>query len=228
MELRYLRLLPLPLVLLTLALPVRGDAPVPADDLKALDRDDAAADAAVASGDVPGALRYFDYFGHEQEDFARASVEYRVARQKLREAVRGAFGRREWMRAASALGVPPLPRGEDGAQPSLRRDGNVLYVKVPGGANEVPYVKVDGVWKVSVRDVLITALRARFGPAVEYEEADLFVLAGKMGRVLRGRARQLSALAEDVRAKRVASPEELREAVDRIRRPSQPEASREP
>jgi hypothetical protein len=132
------------------------------------------------------------------------------------------------MRAAVALGVPPLPRGEDNERRSVRREGNVLYAKVPGGANEVPYVKVDGVWKVSVRDVLITALRARFGPAVEYEEADLFVLAGKMGRVLRGRADQLSSLAEDVRLKRVASPGQLREAIDRIRRPAQPEASREP
>ena len=60
-----------------------------------------------------------------------------------------------------ALGVPPLPRGEDNEPRSLRREGNILYAKVPGGANEVPYVKVDGVWKVSVRDVLITALRAQ-------------------------------------------------------------------
>jgi hypothetical protein len=223
------RLLPVPLVLLALAAPSRaGDVPDAPDDLKALARDDAAAEAAVAAGDVRGALRYFDYFGHEQEDFARASVEYRIARQKLREAVRGAFGRRAWARAAAALGVPPMRRGGDGERPSLRRQGNILYLKQPGGENEVPYVNADGVWKVSVRDVLLAALRARFGPAVEYEEADLFVLAGKMARVLRGRAEQISSLAEDVREKRVATREQLHDAIDRIRGTAQPRASTTP
>jgi hypothetical protein len=186
-------------------------------DLQSLDRDDAAAEAALARGDVQGALKYFDYFGHEQEDFARATLEHRLARQKLRDAVREAFGRRAWARAAAALGVGHHWRGDDAAARTVRRDGDVLYVKLAGGDHEIPYVKVDGVWKLSIRDVLATAVKARFGRAVEYEEADLYVLAGKMARVLRERAGQLAALADDVKSKRVKNTDELHAAVERIR-----------
>ena len=194
--------------------PTSQDAAV---DLKALDRDDAAAEAALGAGDLESALKYFDYFGHEQEDFARATLEYRVARQKLAEDVRKAMGRRAWGRAARLLGVPRHWRGGD-AERSVRREGKVVYLKNPGAGNEVPYVNVGGVWKVSVRDVLITALRARFGTSVAFEEADLFVLAGKSGRVLRERAARLSSLAEDVRTKRVATVEQLDAAIDQVKR----------
>jgi hypothetical protein len=220
-------LLPLVLIFTTVVARASSTPPdrQPHPDLRALDRDDAAAEAAVASGDLDAALRYFDYAGHEQEDFARASLEYRLARQKLRGAVRDVFGRRTWARAAAALGVPRPGRGP--AQRSLRRQGPILYVKNSGGGNEVPYVEVDGVWKVSVRNILLAAVQARFGPAVEYEEADLFVLAGKMGRVFRGRAEQLSALVDDVRAGRVKSAEELHAAIDRIRRGTEVQQPRE-
>jgi hypothetical protein len=219
----------LPLVLLFTANPAHASSPIPDrqpnPELRALDRDDAAAEAAVASGDLDAALHFFDYAGHEQEDFARASLEYRIARQELRGAVRDVFGRRTWSRAAAALGVPRRGRGTP--QRSLRREGTILYVKNAGGGNEIPYVNVDGVWKVSVRNVLLAAVQVRFGETVEYEEADLFVLAGKMGRVLRGRAGQLSALAHDVRAGRVKSAEELHAAIDRVRRGTGVQQSRE-
>ena len=211
------RLLQFALVLLSCALAARASAPT-ADELRSLDRDDAAAEAAVVRGDVDGALKHFDYSGHEQEEFARATLEYRLARQKLRDAVRERFGRRAWARAAAALGVPRHWRGEGAAPRTVRRDGNVVYVRTGNANNEVPYVRVDGVWKVSVRDVLATAVKARFGPAVEYEEADLYVLAGKMGRVLRARAGRLSSLADDVRAKRVRSTDELQAAIKDIRK----------
>ena len=213
------------LALLVVTLPARagGDAPVPID-LKSLDRDDAAAEAALARGDVDGALKYFDYFGHEQEEFARATLEHRLARQELRGAVREAFGRRAWGRAAAALGVPRHWRGRGAAQRSLRREGKVIYVKSAGGENEVPYVNVGGVWKLSVRDVLAAAVKTRFGPSVEYEEADLFVLAGKMARVLRTRASQLSALVDDVKSKRVKTSDELYAAIHRIRPPASRQA----
>lgn len=197
-----------------------GAAPAASIDLKGLDRDDAAAEEALKSGDIAAALRYFDYFGHEQEDFARATLEYRLARQKLGVEVRAAFGRRAWGRAAALLGVPRRPRDVRGPKRTARREGNVLYVKHAGGGNEVPYVHVKGVWKVSVRDVLVAAVKARFGSAIDYEEADLYVLAGKVARVLRGRAGELSVLADDVRAKRITA-DELNAAVRRIREPSQ-------
>ena len=76
-------------------------------------------------------------------------------------------------------------------------------MKNSGAAHEVPYVLVDGVWKVSVREVLVIALRARFGKSLSFEEADLYVLAGKTAGVLRGHAAQLSALTKDVRAESV-------------------------
>jgi hypothetical protein len=114
-------------------------------------------------------------------------------------------------RAASRTGPGKLQR-------TARREGAVLYVKNAGAAHEVPYVNPDGTWKVSVREVLVIALRARFGPSVTYEEADLYVLAGKTGKVLRDRAAKIAALTEDLRAKRVASAEQLHESIDRIRR----------
>ena len=206
------------LALATLALSSRGANPSD-DDLRALERDDAAAEEALAKGDLGGALRFFDYFGHEQEDFARATLEHRLARQELRDAVRQAFGRRAWARAAAALGVPRHHRRGPGAPPpAVRRAGAVLYVKHPGSTNEVPYVRTGGVWKVSVRDVLATAVEARFGKRVDYEEADLFVLAGKMAKVLRSRGEQLTKLAEDVKAGRVKSADGLHAAVEKIRR----------
>ena len=215
------RSLRLPLVLV-LALQVHGTAAradVSASDLRAIDRDDAAAEAALAGGDLEAALRYFDYFGHEQEDFARATLEYRLARQGLGAAVCEALGRRAWARAARALGVPRHGRGGAGAAGrSVRREGVIVRVKNAGAANDVPYVFVDNVWKVSVREVLVTALRSRFGKSVDFEEADLHVLAGKTARVLRDRAGRLAALADDVRTKRVTTAEQLRDAVERIRR----------
>jgi hypothetical protein len=206
------------LALLAGAPPARADSP-PAD-LKALDRDDAAAEAALASGDLAAALNYFDYFGHEQEDFCRATLEYRLARQELGNAVRQALGRRAWGRAARVLAVPRHNRGRGPADRTVRREGSVVYLRNAGAANEVPYVNVNGVWKVSTREVLATALRARFGKDVEYEEADLYVLAGKMAHVLRGRARQLSELTADVREKRITTAEQLNAAVEKIRRGS--------
>jgi hypothetical protein len=186
-------------------------------DLQSLDRDDAAAEAALESGDLDAAVKYFDYFGHEQEDFCRATLEYRLARRKLEDAVRASLGNRTWGRTARALGVPRHWRGRGEGERSARRQGEVVYVKNPGAGNEVPYVYVEGHWKVSVRDVLVTALRARFGPSVGFEEADLYVLAGKTAKVLRARGARLSALADDVRAKRVATGEQLAAAVDGIR-----------
>jgi hypothetical protein len=199
------------------ATPAAGSAGV---DLRALDRDDAAAEAALESGDVATALQYFDYFGHEQEDFCRATLEYRLARQKLEGVIRSSLGSRAWGRTARVLGIPRHGRGREAADRSARREGDVVYVRNPGAGNEVPYVYADGRWKVSVRDVLAVALRARFGPSVKFEEADLYVLAGKTAKVLRDRAGRLSALAEDVRSKRVTTADELDAAVWRIRSPA--------
>lgn len=212
----------LSLALLTLAPPARAAVPTrdvgPPVDLAELRRDDVAAEAALAASDLDGAMKYFDYFGHEQEDFARATLEYRLARQKLGDVVREKFGRRAWGRTARALGVPRHGRGPGEFSRSVRREGSVVYVKNSGAGNEVPYVNAGGAWKVSVREVLVTALRARFGKALVFEEADLYVLAGKMAGVMRGRAGQLAALTDDVRAGRLTSTEQLQAAAEQIRR----------
>ena len=204
-----------PALALVAALLLAADPAPSRDELKALDRDEAAAEAAADAGDVREALRYFDYFGHEHEAFAAAVLEYGRAQRRLRRAVVGAFGDEAWADAARALGVPRR-RGGEGR--SVRRDGAVLYVKNPGATHEVPYVRVDGVWKLSLRDVLLTAVRARFGADVAVEESDLHVLAGKMAKVVQARAKSLSDLAESVRARRVRSGEELRKAVEALRR----------
>jgi hypothetical protein len=217
------RALLVPLILFAQALPARADTPAAATtgtDLKALDRDDAAAEEALDSGDLDAALKYFDYFGHEQEDFCRATLEYRLARRKLEDAIRASLGNRAWGRTARALGIPRHGRGGDDSDRAVRREGAVVYVKNPGAGNEVPYVYEDGRWKVSARDVLVVALRARFGASVKFEEADLYVLAGKTARVLRERAGRLSALADDVRSKRVATADQLDAAVWQARSPA--------
>ena len=209
------------LIVTLIAGPLRAaSAPAPApaelDDVRALDRDDAAAEAALAAGDVEKALRYFHYSGHEQEAFARATVEYRRARLGLRRSIRAAFGAPAWEQAAADLGEDKdEPRGRER---ELRREGDVLYSRSRGARHEVPYVNADGVWKVSVRDVLLTAVRARFGAGLEYEEADLYVLAGKMAKVLDARSGQFSQLADDVGAGRVTGRRELRARVRQIRR----------
>jgi len=197
------------------------DAPPSKADLADLDRDVAAAEAAADRGDFPAALRYMDFFGHEQEEFATAMLEYGRDQRKLRKAVVDALGERAWLHAADALGVPHhKPRGEGR---SARREGDVLYVRNGGAEFESPYVKVGGVWKVSVRDVLLTAIRARFGQKEKVEEADLHVLAGKMAKVIRGRSKGLSDLAEAVRTGRIRTDAALREATENLRRgPARP------
>ena len=197
------------------------DAPPSKTDLADLDRDDAAAEAAADRGDFPAALRFMDFFGHEQEEFATAMLEYGRDQRKLRKAVVDALGERAWLHAADALGVPHhKPRGEGR---SARREGDVLYVRNGGAEFESPYVKVGGVWKVSVRDVLLTAIRARFGQKEKVEEADLHVLAGKMAKVIRGRSKGLSDLAEAVRTGRIRTDAALREATENLRRgPARP------
>ena len=185
-------------------------------DLEDIDRDDAAAEAAADRGDLPAALRYMDFFGHEQEAFASAVLEYGRDQRKLRKAVLDSLGERAWRHAAAALGVPHH-RGR-GEGRSVRREGDVVYVRNAGAEFETPYVKVNGVWKVSVRDVLLTAIRARFGEREKVEEADLHVLAGKMATVIRRRSKGLSELAESVRAGRIRTDAALREAAQALRR----------
>jgi hypothetical protein len=201
--------------------PAAVPAPPTTKDLDDLDRDDAAAEAAADRGDFSAALRYMDFFGHEQEEFATAMLEFGRDQRKLRKAVVDSIGDRAWRHAAAALGVPHhRPRGEER---SVRREGEVVYVRNGGAEFESPYVKVGGVWKVSVRDILLTAIRARFGPKEKVEEADLHVLAGKMAKVIRGRSKGLSDLAEAVRTGRIRTDAALREAAENLRRaPARP------
>ena len=109
---------PLRLSILLILAPLVLGASAPADvvpsravsaaELQALRRDDTAAEKALAAGDLAGALRYFDYFGHEQEDFARATLEYRLAREKLAAAVRQrAFDTEARLVAAALISVVP-------------------------------------------------------------------------------------------------------------------------
>lgn len=207
------------LVVLLFVSPARAGAvdasgPVSPGDLTAIERDDAAAEKAAEAGDVRTALKYFDYFGHEQEAFAKATVEYRRARHTLRTAVTDKFGRPAWRRAAASLGSSR--RGRDRRR-SARREGDVVYVRDGGARHETPYVRDDGVWKVSVREVLLLAVRARIGKDVEYEEADLHVLAGKMAGVLGGRAERLRSIAESVRSGRIGATEQLEQAIKSVR-----------
>src|SRR5688500_6288865 len=107
-------------------------SPIAPSIQQALGRDDAAAAKALAAADLAGAMRYFDYVGHEQKDFGRATLEYRLARQKLGVAVRETLGRRAWGRAARLLGVPRHGRGPGELERSVRREGAVLFVQNTG------------------------------------------------------------------------------------------------
>src|SRR5687768_15349420 len=73
-----------PALALVAALLLVADPAPSRDELKALDRDEAAAEAAADTGDVREALRYFDYFGHEHEAFATAVLKYGRAQRRLR------------------------------------------------------------------------------------------------------------------------------------------------
>jgi hypothetical protein len=213
----------LSLLTLAAAAPAPSTAPESPslEERKALDRDDAAAEAAADRGDVQAALRYMDFFGHEQEEFASAMVEYGRQQRALRRAVTDKFGEQSWQEAASALGVPRHGRKD---QRSFRREGDVVYVRNKGSQHDVPYVKVNGVWKVSVRDVLLTGVKARLGKDVKIEEADLHVLAGKLAKVVRQRGKGMAGLAESVRAGRIRTAAALRDAVEALKRPASSKA----
>ena len=76
--------------------PARPAAKPPtASGMEALDRDDAAAESAADAGDMEAARHYVDYFGHEQEDFASAMLEYGRSQRSLRRAVENKFGEDE-------------------------------------------------------------------------------------------------------------------------------------
>ena len=199
-----------------------GAAPAPAaarptaQEMEALDRDDAAAEAAADAGDFKAALRYMDFFGHEEEEFATAMLEYGREQRALRGAVVDKLGERAWRQSAAALGVARHSRAKEGRK--IRREGEIVYVRNVGADHDVPYVKVNGLWKVSVRDVLLTGVRARFGPDEKVEEADLHVLAGKMATVVGQRAKDLAGLAESVQAGRIQSAAALRQAAEALRK----------
>ena len=202
-----------------------SNATVTEAELADLNRDDAAAEAAADRGDFTAALRYVDFFGHEQEEFATSILEYGRDQRKLRKAVSDRLGERAWRHAAAALGIP-RHRGRDEGR-SVRREGDVVLVRNSGAEFDTPYVKVGGVWKVSVRDVLLNAIHARFGRDEKVEEADLHVLAGKMAAVIRRRAKGLSDLAESVRAGRIRSDPDLREAARALRQEAPRPAAKE-
>ena len=187
--------------------------PLTPEEISALDRDDAAAEAAADRGDFSVALRYMDYFGHEQEDFALAVLEYGRDQRALRRAVTDKLGQRAWRQTAAALGVPRHDR--EGRK--VRREGGVVFVRNEGARHDVPYVRVRGVWKVSVRDVLLNAIKASLGDDAKVEEADLHVLAGKMGDVLRDRGKRLESITDSVRSGKIRSTAELEAAVESVR-----------
>jgi len=202
------------LVLLVFVAAAPADSRPTDKELAEIDRDDAAAEAAADRGDFTAALRYMDFFGHEQEEFATAMLEYGRDQRMLQRAVVDKLGERAWRRAADALGVPHHRR--EGR--TARREGEVVFVRNAGAQHDAPYVKVNGVWKLSVRDVLLTAVKARLGKDVKFEEADLHVLAGKMAKVVRQRAKGMSDLADAVKAGRIASEGALRDSVEALRR----------
>lgn len=196
--------------------PAKASTELTEKELAEIDRDDAAGEAAADAGDFTRALRYMDFFGHEQEDFATAVLEYGRDQRTLRRAVLDKLGERAWRHAAAALGVPRR-RGR-GTGRTARREGDIVFLRNEGAEHDVPYVKVGGVWKVSVRDVLLGAVKASLGEDAKFEEADLHVLAGKMAKVIRQRGKGMSDLAERVRSGRIASDAELREAAGTLRR----------
>ena len=212
-----LRTIPL-VVWLTCAVALGAPGKPPtAKEMEALDRDEAAAEAAMDAGDLQQALRYVDYFGHEQQAFATAMLEYGRSQRTLRRAVEKKFGAETWTQAAKALGVPHHDRDKE--KRTVRREGGVVYVKNLGAEHEAPYVNVKGVWKVSVRDILLTALRARFGPGFKTEEADLHVLAGKMAKVIQKRSDGVAQLADSVESGGITSAAALQAAIDGLRNP---------
>src|SRR2546423_4333660 len=105
-----------------------------AKEMEALDRDEAAAEAAMDAGDLQKALLYIDYFGHEQEAFATAMLEYGRSQRALRRAVEKKFGDDAWTQAAKALGVPHHDRDKE--KRTVRRHGGVVYVKNFGAEHE--------------------------------------------------------------------------------------------
>lgn len=214
----------LPLTILLLALLLlttplfAADAPAGADEaegkpataaqLKALDRDIAAADAAAAKRDLDAALAYVDYTGHEQEALARAMLQYGARQAELKAAVTKHLGKKAWPQAAKALGLPDRPRPARSKRTARVIEG-VLFVRSTEAGTEVPYVKIDGVWKLSIREVVYLALR-KAGVTTDVEEAVLFTVAGKTAKLLEKRNQHLHDLAEGVKAGELKTVDDLK------------------
>ena len=196
--------------------PTPPDQPT-AKQLAALDRDSAAAEAAAAKGDIDTARRYVDLSGHEQEALARAMLEYGAAQASLRKAVIKRFGDTAWREAARTLRMPERSVASRSKR-RVRLAEGVLYVKQQGVSTETPYVNVEGVWKLSVRDVVYQAIKGALKdrPPEEIEEATLFGVAGKIAKVLQGRAQTLTGLADAVASGKFESVEQFNDAVANV------------
>jgi hypothetical protein len=95
---------------------------------------------------------------------------------------------------------------------SARLEGGVLYVRNRRARSEVPYVKADGVWKLSIGGIVRLTLKASLGDEQPVDEATLHAAAGKMAAVVRERNEHLSRIAAGVRAGRLTTPAAATEA----------------
>lgn len=191
-----------------------------AKELAELDRHNAAAEKAAEAEDWDEALKYIDYSGHEQEALARATIEYGAAQAKLRTAAVERFGADAWKTAAGALNIPERPRPEKSKR-AVRKEEGILYVKNKGAKTEVPYVKVDGIWKLSIRDVVFLAIKGVLGDR-EVEESTLFLIAGKTAKKQQERNEKLLALARDVEAGTYESAEAFQQAAAALLKEQKP------
>lgn len=157
--------------------------------------------------DVKRAMELFRYDEKDpkERELTASLCEYAVAATRVEQAVRRKLGDEAAVEVVHSIGESTE---KDLAEADVKVEGDTATVKLPNAAEAVKMVRVEGVWKVSMKDL-----------AAGMKDADVKETVEKYRRSAAGFER----VAGKVEAGKLKSAREVSEAMDRVLNPPPPQ-----